>query len=88
MEHFTVYLLINTSIQEVYFGYAEDLNSEASIPPEIRHWDFREHNISNPVMIEEKLLLEEAVALIGDLQERTLRNPQGKTLVPNEKTLC
>lgn len=87
MELFTVYLLINTSIQEVYFGYTKDLNSAGSIPAEISHWDFREHNISNPVMIEEKLLPEEAVALIGDLQEKTLRNPQGKTLVPNEKTL-
>lgn len=88
MERYTVYLLINTSVQEVFFGYTIDLNKPCSIPEEITHWDFRNHNISNPVMMEEDLLLEEAVTLIADLQEKTLRNPQGKTLVPNIKTIC
>ena len=87
METYTVYLLINSSVQEVYFGLTENLNATGcTLPEEIRHWDLCKHYISNPVMIEEDLTMEAALLLIEELQEKTLRNPQGKTLILHKKT--
>ena len=84
MEKYTVYLLINVTLQEVFFGMTEDLNESVdSLPPEIAHWDLLNHHISNPVMIEEALALEEAVSTIRSLEEKALKNPQGKTILHN-----
>ncbi len=84
MEKFTVYLLINVTLQEVFFGMTGDLNESVdALPPEIAHWDLLNHHISNPVMIEEALALEEAVSTIRSLEEKALKNPQGKTILLN-----
>jgi len=84
MEKYTVYLLINVTLQEVFFGMTENVNESAdSLPPEIAHWDLLNHHISNPVMIEEELLQEEAVSAIRDLEEKARKNPQGKTILHN-----
>ena len=84
MEKYTVYLLINVTLQEVFFGMAGDLNESVdSLPPEIAHWDLLNHHISNPVMIEEALAFEEAVSTIRSLEEQALKNPQGKTILHN-----
>ena len=84
MEKYTVYLLINVTLQEVFFGMAGNLNESVdTLPPEIAHWDLLNHHISNPVMIEEALAFEEAAATIRTLQEKALKNPQGKTILLN-----
>ncbi len=84
MEKYTVYLLINVTLQEVFFGMAGGLNESVEAPPpEIAHWDLSNHHISNPVMIEEELLQEEAVSAIRDLEEKARKNPQGKTILHN-----
>ena len=84
MEKYTVYLLINVTLQEVFFGMAGNLNESVdSLPPEIAHWDLQNHHISNPVTIEEALAFEEAVSTIRTLQEKALKNPQGKTILLN-----
>lgn len=85
MRKYIVYLLINRSKEEVFFGLTEDLNSIfAECPPEIAHWNLREDFITNPVMIEEELLQKNAVSLIHELQEKSLRNPQGKKILINQ----
>ena len=84
MEKYTVYLLINVTLQEVFFGMTGNPNESAdTLPPEIAHWDLLNHHISNPVMIEEALAFEEAVSTIRTLQEKALKNPQGKTILLN-----
>ena len=84
MEKYTVYLLINVTLQEVFFGMTGNVNESAdALPPEIAHWDLLNHHISNPVMIEEALAFEEAVSTIRSLEEKALKNPQGKTILHN-----
>ena len=84
MKKYTVYLLINVTLQEVFFGMAGNPNENVdALPPEIAHWDLLNHHISNPVMIEEALAFEDAVSTIRALQEKALKNPQGKTILLN-----
>lgn len=84
MEKFTVYALINSSLQEVYFGMCADVNQEADgLPPEIAHWEFGTHYISNAIIIEEDLPELEAFEVIREVQEKSLRNPQGKKILLN-----
>ncbi|MBO7146762.1 MAG: hypothetical protein J6W81_03330 [Lentisphaeria bacterium] len=89
MEKYTVYILINSSNKEVFFGYAPDLNRlfAEPLPSELDHWDLRNDSITNPVMIEEDLILEEALSVIRTLQDNALRNPQGKTILLNQAAL-
>ena len=83
-EKYTVYLLVNSTLQEVYFGMCVDLNKGIDeLPGEIAHWEFGRHYISNAVMIEEDLAEEAAFEVIREVQEKSLRNPQGKTILLN-----
>ena len=84
MEKYTVYLLVNSTLQEVYFGMCVDLNRGIDeLPAEIVHWKFGDHYISNAVMIEEELSETEAYEVIREVQEKSLRNPQGKQILLN-----
>ena len=82
MEKYAVYVLINVSLQELFFGFAEMEKEIEALPPEIAHWDTENHRI-DPVILEEALLLEEAAAAVWALQEKALRDPQGKTVLLN-----
>ena len=84
MEKYAVYVLVNISLQEVYFGLSGNVNQSADeLPCEIRHWEFGGHSISNAVIIEEDLLFEKALEVIRDLQEKSMNNPQGKKILIN-----
>jgi hypothetical protein len=84
MEKYAVYVLVNISLQEVYFGLSGDVNQAVDeLPCEIRHWEFGEHSISNAVIVEEDLLYEKALEVIRDLQEKSMKNPQGKKILIN-----
>lgn len=84
MQKYIVYVLINVSLQEVFFGITAALEQiAADVPPEMAHWDLNDHHISNPVIIEEELLIQDAVAALRILQENALKNPQGKTILLN-----
>ena len=84
MEKYAVYVLVNSTLQEVYFGISADLNQSVDeLPPEITHWEFGVHAVSNAVMVEEDLEKEAAFELVRELQEKSLRNPQGKTILLN-----
>ena len=84
MKKYVVYLFVNISLQEVFFGMAVSSGADdAEVPPEISHWDFCTHAIANPVMIEEDISEEEARTLIRELQEKGLKNPQGKKILMN-----
>lgn len=84
MEKYMVYLFVNSSLREVYFGMNETASAgSAELPPEISHWDFCNHAICPPVMIEEGISEQDARLLILELQEKTCRDPQGKTLLVN-----
>lgn len=84
MRNYTVYVLINVSLQEVFFGLTGNLEKIFSdMPAELAHWDLKEHHISNAVMIEEDLPHAEALSTIRTLQENALKNPQGKTILLN-----
>ena len=88
MEKYSVYLLINRSLEEVFFGMISSGGSDdGELPPEIGHWDWCNHAIANPVMMSEELLFEEAVREISTLQESVKKNPQGKTLLENRSVL-
>lgn len=84
MEKYAVYALVNTSLQEVYFGMSADTAASVDeLPQEILHWEFGVHAISNAVIIEEELCLEKAFEIIREVQEKSLRNPQGKKILLN-----
>lgn len=84
MEKFVVYVFVNITLQEVYFGMNSSAGTDdAQLPEEILHWDFCSHAIANPVMMETGISKTEAVAVIRELQEKALRNPQGKTILMN-----
>ena len=84
MKEYVVYLFVNISLQEVFFGMADNSDrSSAELPGEISHWDFCSHAIANPVMIEEGISEDEARLLIRELQEKSLKNPQGKKILMN-----
>lgn len=84
MKKYMVYLFVNISLQEVFFGMADGSDpGNAEVPDEISHWDFSTHAIANPVMIEEDISEEKARGLIADLQEKSLKNPQGKKILMN-----
>ncbi|MBR2873822.1 MAG: hypothetical protein IKB99_10030 [Lentisphaeria bacterium] len=83
-ETFSVYLLMNRSLEEVFFGMVcTGGGSSEELPPELVHWDWINHAISNPVMMAEELLYEDAVSEIRTLQESVKKNPQGKNLLEN-----
>lgn len=84
MQKYIIYVLINVSLQEVFFGITTALEQILTdVPPEMAHWDLNDHHISNPVIIEEELLFPEAVSTLRTLQENALENPQGKTILLN-----
>lgn len=84
MEEFVVYVFVNITLQEVYFGMnASNKTEEAQLPEEISHWDFTSHAIANPVMVETGISEKEAVSIIHELQTKALRNPQGKKILMN-----
>ena len=88
MEKYSVYLLINRSLEEVFFGMVKTSGSQdEELPGEISHWDWCSHAIANPVMMSEELLHDEAVREIAALQESVRKNPQGKTLLENRSIL-
>lgn len=88
METFSVYLLINRSLEEVFFGMVKNGGAgNEELPGEIGHWDWCNHAIANPVMMAEELLFEDAVNEIRTLQENVKKNPQGKTLLENRSIL-
>ena len=88
MEKYSVYLLINRSLEEVFFGMVKTgSTSDEKLPEEISHWDWCRHAIANPVMMSEELLFDEAVREIRTLQESVQKNPQGKTLLENKTIL-
>ena len=69
MKKYQVYIVINVTCQEVYFGAMSEALEElfASVnPPELSHWEF-----------------EEALADLLDLEEKALANPQGKKILHN-----
>ena len=84
MDEFVVYVFVNITLQEVYFGMCADVNQEIdALPSEITHWEFGTHYISNAVIIEEELSELEAFEVIREVQEKSLRNPQGKKILLN-----
>lgn len=84
MEEFVVYVFVNITLQEVYFGMNSSANTEeAQLPEEICHWDFCSHAIANPVMVETGISEQQAVAVIRELQIKALGNPQGKKILLN-----
>ena len=88
METYSVYLLINRSLEEVFFGMVKTSGSQdEELPGEISHWDWCNHAIANPVMMTEKVLFDEAVKEILSLQESVKKNPQGKILLENRSVL-
>ena len=88
MEKYSVYLLMNRSLEEVFFGMIKSCGADdEELPGEIAHWDWRNHAISNPVMMAEELLFDEAICEIRTLQESVKKNPQGKKLLENKSIL-
>ena len=88
METYSVYLLINRSLEEVFFGMVKSSGTDnEELPCEIAHWDWCNHAIANPVMMTEKVLFDEAVKEILSLQESVKKNPQGKILLENKSVL-
>ena len=84
MDEFMVYVFVNITLQEVYFGMnCSTKADETQLPEEICHWDFYTHAIANPVMVETGISEKEAAAVIQELQEKALRNPQGKKILLN-----
>lgn len=84
-EKYNVYLLINRTLEEVFFGCVKTVSSDdAVLPAEIAHWEWQTHAIANPVIMAEDLSLTEAVEEIRTLQISVQRNPQGKTLLENK----
>ena len=85
-EKYIVYILINVTCQEVYFGMthktAEDIFVSV-FPVETSHWDLKHHHISVPVLISKDLSREDALADLKDLEEKALKNPQGKKILHN-----
>ena len=87
-EKFSVYLLMNRSLEEVFFGMVcIGGGADEELPSEIAHWDWQNHAIANPVMMAEELLFDEAVCEICTLQEKVKQNPQGKTLLENKSVV-
>ncbi|MBR2363677.1 MAG: hypothetical protein IKA79_00610 [Lentisphaeria bacterium] len=86
MKKYQVYIVINVTCQEVYFGAMSEELEElfASVhPPELSHWELEQHHISVPVLISRDLSFEEALADLLDLEEKALANPQGKKILHN-----
>lgn len=84
MKKYAVYALVNSSLQEVYFGMSADVTESVDeLPSEILHWEFGVHAISNAVLIEEELSFEKAGEVIREVQEKSLKNPQGKKILIN-----
>jgi len=83
-ERFFVYLLINNSCREVFFGVTVSFQLLGeSLPEEIRHWRIGYDEIISPVIIEEDLTQEEALAVLQEVQEKAIRDPQGRTILRN-----
>ena len=86
MNKYQVYIVINVTCQEVYFGAMSEALEElfaAVNPPELSHWELEQHHISVPVLISRDLSFEEALADLLDLEEKALANPQGKKILHN-----
>lgn len=86
MEKYQVYIVINVTLQEVYFGISQEELSEifSTIhPAETRHWQLASHHISVPVLISKDLSYNEALAELKELEEKALANPQGKRILHN-----
>lgn len=85
MEKYSTYILINVTLQEVYFGTTLSPVEEVllSLPEEIRHWDTLREHISIPILISKDLLFEEAILDLADLEEKALSDPQGKKILHN-----
>ena len=86
MEKYQVYIVINVSIQEVYFGVTECSLDDIFVsvhPSETAHWDQKEHHISVPVLISSGLSFKEALVDLLDLEEKAFANPQGKKILHN-----
>ena len=83
-EKYNVYLLMNRTLEEVFFGCVNTAaSSDADLPAEIAHWQWQTHAIANPVIMAEGLSRTEAVEEIRSLQISVQKNPQGKTLLEN-----
>lgn len=77
-----VYVIINISLQEVYFGKTFALREIYDpFPEEISHWDQQNHQITNPMIVEEAADASAAKELLTDLIANAKRNPQGKTII-------
>lgn len=84
-EKYNVYLLMNRTLEEVFFGCVNTAGSgDAEFPAEIAHWEWQTHAIANPVIMAEGLTFAEAAEEIRTLQISVLKNPQGKTLLENK----
>ena len=86
MKKYQVYIVINVTCQEVYFGAMSEALEElfATVhPPELAHWNLTEHHISVPVLISGELSSGEALAELADLETKALANPQGKKILHN-----
>lgn len=87
MNKYSVYILINVTCQEVYFGTSDmplEEIFETVFPEETVHWDLKNHHISVPVLISKDLSMQEAVADLKDLEEKAFKNPQGKKILHNK----
>ena len=86
MKKYQVYIVINVTCQEVYFGAMSESLEElfATVhPPELAHWELSEQHISVPVLISGDLSMEEAIVELSDLETKALANPQGKKILHN-----
>lgn len=84
-EKYNVYLLMNRTLEEVFFGCVNTVSSsDADLPSEIAHWQWQTHAIANPVIMAEGLTFAEAAEEIRTLQISVQKNPQGKTLLENK----
>lgn len=86
MKKYQVYIVINVTCQEVYFGAMTEALEELFVsvyPREVSHWDLDKHHVSVPVLISRELTFDEAIADLSDLETKALANPQGKKILHN-----